>query len=102
MHYVLCYLNCIHINICISTILLHIYDITRHSGDKIKNSETVGVCGTHGGQGRLWWGDQKEGYHLQDRGVDGRKILEWFYKKWNGEAWTGLIYLRIDIGSGRL
>jgi hypothetical protein len=27
--------------------------------------------------------------HLEDRGVDGRIILSWFFRKWNVRAWTG-------------
>jgi hypothetical protein len=27
-------------------------------------------------------------------GVDGRIILIWFFKKWIGEAWSGLLWLR--------
>jgi hypothetical protein len=34
--------------------------------------------------------------------VDGRIILKWIYKEWDGEAWTGLIWLRIGVGGGRL
>ena len=30
------------------------------------------------------------------------EILKWFYKKWNGEAWTGLIWLRTGTGDGLL
>jgi hypothetical protein len=26
---------------------------------------------------------------LEDLGLDGRIILNWIFKKWNGEAWTG-------------
>jgi hypothetical protein len=39
--------------------------------------------------------------HLEDLGVDGR-ILKWIFKKWDGEAWTGLIWLRIGTGGGLL
>jgi hypothetical protein len=39
---------------------------------------------------------------LEDPGVDGRIILKLFVKKWDGVAWTGLIWLRIGIGGGLL
>jgi hypothetical protein len=28
---------------------------------------------------------------FEDPGVDGRILLKWIFKKWDGEAWTGLI-----------
>jgi hypothetical protein len=40
--------------------------------------------------------------HLQDQAVDGRIILKWIVKKWNDEAWTGLIWLRVGTGGRRL
>jgi len=40
--------------------------------------------------------------HLEDPGVDGRIILNWIFKKWYGEAWTGLLWLRIGKDGGRL
>ena len=33
--------------------------------------------------------------HLEDPGVDGRLLLQCMFKKWDGEAWTRLIWLRI-------
>jgi hypothetical protein len=33
--------------------------------------------------------------------VDGRIIVEWICKKWDGKTWTGLIWFRIGTG-GRL
>jgi hypothetical protein len=36
---------------------------------------------------------------LEDLGVDGRIILRWISRKWGGEAWIGLIWLRIGTGS---
>jgi len=40
--------------------------------------------------------------NLEDPAVDGRIILKWFLKKWNGEAWTGLIWLKVWAGGGSL
>jgi hypothetical protein len=28
------------------------------------------------------------------------KILKWIIEKWDGKAWTGLIWLRIGTGGG--
>jgi hypothetical protein len=34
----------------------------------------------------FWWGDQREGDHLGDPGVDGRIILRWTFGKWDGST----------------
>jgi len=31
---------------------------------------------------------------LEDLSVDGRIKLNWFFKKWDWEAWNGLIWLK--------
>jgi hypothetical protein len=50
----------------------------------------------------FWWGDLRERDHVEDLGVDERIILKWIFKKWDGDAWTGLIWLRIGTGGGCL
>jgi hypothetical protein len=32
----------------------------------------------------FWWGDLRKGDSLEDAGVDGRLILKWIFKKWDG------------------
>jgi len=49
-----------------------------------------------------WRRDLRERGHLDDPGVDGRIILRCIFRKWNGGAWTGLIWLRIETGGGLL
>jgi hypothetical protein len=50
----------------------------------------------------FWWGNLRERGHLVDPGVDGRIILKWILKKWNGEAGTRVVWLRIGTGGGFL
>jgi hypothetical protein len=60
-----------------------------------------GACGTFGDRRdayRVLVGRTDERDQLEDLGVDGRIILKWIFKKWDGEAWTGLLYFRIGTG----
>ena len=36
-------------------------------------------------------GELRERDHLEDVSVDGRIILKWIFKKWDEEAWIGLV-----------
>jgi hypothetical protein len=38
---------------------------------------------------RVWWGNLKERKHVVDPDVDGRIILRWIFRKWEGVVGTG-------------
>jgi hypothetical protein len=48
------------------------------------------------------WGDLMKRNHLEELGVDGMIILKRIFKKWDGETWTELLWLRIGTGGGLL
>jgi hypothetical protein len=50
----------------------------------------------------FWWGDLSERDNLQDVDVDGEMLLKFILKRWAGEAWTGLLRLRIGAVGGHL
>ena len=39
---------------------------------------------------------------LEDRGIDGRIMLRWIFRKWDVGVWTGSIWLRIGTVDGHL
>jgi hypothetical protein len=50
----------------------------------------------------FWWRNLKERYYWGDPGIDGRIILRWTFRKWVVVVWTGLGWLRIGTGGGKL
>ena len=50
----------------------------------------------------FWWRNLRERDHLEELDVDRRTIFKLIFKKLDGEAWTGLIWLRIRTGGGLL
>jgi hypothetical protein len=66
-----------------------------------KNNEMGRACSTFGGEKRCTWSSEGKrpletpGCRLQDN-------IKWVFQKWDGEAWTGFIWLRIGTGDGPL
>ena len=62
----------------------------------------MGHVGDRRGTYRVWWGRLSERDYLEDLGINERIILIWVFEKGDGDALTGLIWLRIGTGGGRL
>jgi len=48
------------------------------------------------------WGNQREGDHLGDLGLDEWIMLGWIFRRWDVGIWTGLGWPRIETGGGCL
>jgi len=48
----------------------------------------------------FWWGNVRERDHWGDPDVDGRIILRWIFRKWNGVVGTGWSWHRTGTGGG--
>jgi len=58
-------------------------------GDQIEKNETGGACSTYReGRGEahsgFWWGNLRERNHFEDPDVEGKIILRWIFRKWDG------------------
>jgi hypothetical protein len=49
-----------------------------------------------------WWGNLRERDHRGVPGIGRRIILRWIFRKWDVGVWTGLGWLRIEIGGEQL
>jgi hypothetical protein len=67
--------------------------------DKIKKNEMGRACITVGGEGAVY--RVLVGKLEGDPDIDGRIILRWILRKWDVGVWTGLGWLRIEIGGGQ-
>jgi len=50
----------------------------------------------------FWWGNLRERDNWGDPDVDGRIILRWIFRKWEGVVGTGWSWFRIGKGGGHL
>ena len=50
----------------------------------------------------FWWGNLREGDHLEDPGVGEGIILKLMLMKRDGVLWTAWIWLRVGTGAERL
>jgi len=48
----------------------------------------------------FWWGNLRERDQWGDPDPDGRIILRWIFRKWEGLVGTGWSWLRIGTGGG--
>jgi len=64
-----------------------------YSGDHIVKNGVGGVCSTYCGKmyTEFWWGNLRERDHLEDADLDGRIVLKWIFRKWDGSMdWIDL------------
>ena len=65
-------------------------------------AEHVARMGERRGVFMVLVGNLRERDHFDDAGLNGRKILRWIYRRWEGVVGTGWSWLRIGTGGGRL
>ena len=50
----------------------------------------------------FWWAQLMERDYSEDPGIDGRIILRWMFRKWEGIVGTECSWLRIGTGGVHL
>jgi hypothetical protein len=56
--------------------------------------EIGGACCTYGDRRGVYsvlWGDLTDRDHLEYLNKDGKTVLKWIFKKWDGKTWTVLL-----------
>jgi hypothetical protein len=81
--------TCVFIYIYVYTMCIGNTDSNRKIYLKMqsKKNEMGRACGTYGSQEEctgFCWRDLRERDYLEDLGIDGRIILKWILKKWDG------------------
>jgi len=65
-------------------------------------ADIVAYMGYRRGAYRVFVCNVMERDHMEDLGLDGKVVLKWIFREWDGEAWTGLLCFRIGTGGGCL
>ena len=67
------------------------------------------ACGTYRRQEKcircvrgFWWRNFREIDRFEYLGIDGKIMLKWTFENLDGQAWTGLIGVRVGTGGGRV
>jgi hypothetical protein len=57
---------------------------------------------TRNANNTLFQEDLKERYQTEDRGINGKIILDWIFRKYGRTLWTGFIWLTTGASGGIL